>query len=353
MSQEPVAAPLQPVEYLYGSAMLRPLRLAYGLAPLIAVLEHHGAAVAPLLEAARIPRFALEEPSYRIRFEQELAFIRSALASLNLPTAGLEVGQQYNLALFGVLGLAASCAPTVRELFRTVPSFPVLCWGSIEQAVWRDGSDEYVAFYANDAVGDCATFFIERDITAVLCLFRQTLGEHVRPVSVRFARPAPPDREPYERFFACPISYADAVNQIRFESSVWNAEPPQANPMAYRYFINQCRQLSDALEAPLRYAEVVRTRLRLAPRIPTFEALTADLQLSRRSLQRRLAEEGTSYSALLAEVRTERAIEMIARGGMPNEEIARCLGFADGSAFSRAFASWTGRSPSAYRKQRD
>ena len=47
------------------------------------------------------------------------------------------------------------------------------------------------------------------------------------------------------------------------------------------------------------------------------------------------------------------SIEMIARGGMPNEEIARCLGFADGSAFSRAFASWTGRSPSAYRKQRD
>ena len=115
-------APAQAV-YLYGSTMLRPLRLAYGLAPVIAILDKHGHALEPLLSAAKIPRFALEEPGYRIRFEQELAFIRSTLRRLRLPAAGLEVGQQFNLALFGVLGLAAACAPNVREVFRTVPSF--------------------------------------------------------------------------------------------------------------------------------------------------------------------------------------------------------------------------------------
>lgn len=56
----------------------------------------------------------------------------------------------YNLALFGVLGLAASSAPTVRDLFRLVPTYPELAWGCVEQAVWREDDEEYVAFYAND-----------------------------------------------------------------------------------------------------------------------------------------------------------------------------------------------------------
>jgi AraC-like DNA-binding protein len=341
-------SPLRLAEYLFGSSMLRPLRLAYGLTPVIAVLEQHGQAIEPLLAAARIPRFAIEEPSYRIRFEQELEFIRSALVCLALPTAGLEIGRQYNLALFGVLGLAASCAPTVRELFRTVPAFPTLCWGAIEQAVWRDGDGEYVAFYPNDAVGDCGAFFVERDTTATLCLFRQTLGEQLTPLSVRFAHAAPRDPRPYQDFFRCPVSFDDAVNQIRFEAAVWNAAPPQANAMSYRFFTNQCRRLSAVMEAPLSYADVVRERLRASVTMPALDELVAELHLTNRTLQRRLAEESTSYSALLAEVRGERAREMIARGGMGNEEIARCLGFADASAFSRAFKGWTGCSPQAY-----
>ena len=94
----------QQPEYLFGSSMLRPVRLAFGLAPVITVLEARGHAVQPLLEAADIPRFALEEPSCRIPFEKELRFTRLALTALKLPHAGLLVGQGYHLVQFGVLG---------------------------------------------------------------------------------------------------------------------------------------------------------------------------------------------------------------------------------------------------------
>lgn len=94
----------QQPEYLFGSTMLRPVRLAFGLAPVITVLEARGHAVQPLLEAADIPRFALEEPSHGIPFEKELRFTRLALTALKLPHAGLLVGQGYHLVQFGVLG---------------------------------------------------------------------------------------------------------------------------------------------------------------------------------------------------------------------------------------------------------
>jgi AraC-like DNA-binding protein len=73
------------------------------------------------------------------------------------------------------------------------------------------------------------------------------------------------------------------------------------------------------------------------------------LHLTTRTLQRRLDEEGTSFSALLAEVRRERALELMRRSGMDNAAIAWTLGFEDASAFSRAFKSWTGLSPRQHR----
>lgn len=337
-------------QYLFGSSMLRPVRLAFGLAPIITVLEARGHAVQPLLEAADIPRFALEEPSYRIPFEKELRFTRLALTTLKLPHAGLLVGQGYHLVQFGVLGLAASCAPNARELFHTILIHPVLAWGCIELSFWRDGDEEYVSYEENAEVGDCAAFFVERDTTSTLTLLRQTLGAELKPLCVDFAHLPPPEVSAYEAFFGCPVNFGAAANQIRFARAVWDRAPPQANAMSYRFFDNQCQRLAAVMDEPLRYAGVLRSRLRSATPVPSLSEVVASLHLTTRTLQRRLDEEGTSFSAVLTAVRRERAMELMARSHLDNSAIAQTLGFEDASAFSRAFKSWTGRSPREYKR---
>ena len=332
-------------EYLFGGPMLQPYRLAYGLSPVIEVLEAAGHPIDVSLAAAGIPRFALEEPSYRIIYDQEFAFIRHALARLQLPHAGIAVGRRYHLALFGVLGLAASCAPTMRDMFRCVPTYPALAWGCIEEAVWREGDEEYVAFYENDEVGDLGPFFAERDVTALLTLFRQTLGEGLVPLAVHFRRAAPTDLRPYHDFFRCPVRFGAELNHLRFPRAVWEAQPPQANAMSFRFFSNQCRRLTAVMAEPLSYADVVRGRLRAATPIPSLMELVTELHLTKRTLQRRLDDEGTSFSVLLSEIRRERAAELMGRGDLRQGEIAWRLGFEDASAFSRAFKSWTGQPP--------
>ena len=337
-------------QYLFGSSMLRPTRLAFGLAPVITVLEAHGHAVAPLLAAADIPRFALEEPSFRIAFEKELRFVRLALMSLKLPSAGLLVGQGYHLVQFGVLGLAASCAPTVRELFHTILIHPTLAWGCIELSFWRDGDEEYVSFDETVEVADCAAFFVERDTTATLTLLRQTLGAALQPLSVHFRHLPPPVIEVYEAFFGCPVSFGAGANLIRFKRTTWDRAPPQANAMSYRFFDNQCRRLAAVMDEPLCYADVVRSRLRSATPMASLPEIVQSLHLTTRTLQRRLDEEGTNFSAILADVRRARAMELMARSQLGNSAIALTLGFEDASAFSRAFKSWTGQSPRDYRR---
>lgn len=337
-------------EYLFGTMMWTPIRLAYGLLPVLRVLQSHGVAAAPLLEAADIPRFALEEPSYRIRLEQEIEFTRLALASLQLPDAGLVVGQRYHLAMFGVLGLAAASAASTCELFRIMLAYPALAWGLNEVSGWRDGNCGHLVFDERSTFTDCGSFFVDRDMTCALTLLRDALGAQVGPYAVTVRHEPPADRTGYTEFFGCAVSFGAVDNLLCFDAATWHAQPPQADEMSLRFFENQCRRISEVLQQSLAYTDIVRHRLRWATPMPSLSDVAQSLHLTTRTVQRRLAAEGEQYSGLLREVRRERASELLARGNLALDEIAWRLGFRDAVAFSHAFKRWMGVSPSVYRE---
>jgi AraC-like DNA-binding protein len=81
---------------------------------------------------------------------------------------------------------------------------------------------------------------------------------------------------------------------------------------------------------------------------PSKGMIARQLAMSPRNLQRRLAEEGQTFQALLDEARMTLARSYIEEGRLSVTEIAFVLGFADTSAFSRAFKRWTGKSPRAH-----
>jgi AraC-like DNA-binding protein len=78
-------------------------------------------------------------------------------------------------------------------------------------------------------------------------------------------------------------------------------------------------------------------------------SVARSLGLSPRSLQRRLADEGTRYNDLVDEVRRQFAELYLARPRLAVSEVAYLVGFTDPSAFFKAFRRWTGLTPSDYR----
>jgi AraC-like DNA-binding protein len=90
---------------------------------------------------------------------------------------------------------------------------------------------------------------------------------------------------------------------------------------------------------------------RMANELPTLATTAADVRVPERTLQRRLAEEGVSHSALVDDVRRALAVKYLGSANVSVTEIAYMLHFADPTVFSRAFKRWTGESPAAYRKR--
>ncbi|MEM9122230.1 MAG: AraC family transcriptional regulator ligand-binding domain-containing protein [Pseudomonadota bacterium] len=329
--------------------MVTSVRLAIGLLPLVQALDAAGEPVDAILEDAGIPRFALDEPSYRITFEQELTFTRMALAHLKMPDLGLEIGRKYHISMLGTLGLAASTAPTAVDVFHTALAFPLRTWSVFHISTWRDQHHGFLVMAPDHDLQGSEDYFTVRDVACAVTLLRDVIGKDASPNLVQFALPKPASLAPYEQFFACEVRFEQEQNETRYPLAIWREPLPQANGMLHRFFASQCRDLSNAMSHPLSYADIVSGRLRSATPIPTLREIAEDLHLAERTLQRRLADEGVGFSDLLREVRRERAEDYLCRTRMPMDEIAERLGYADAVAFSRAFKGWTGQSPRAFR----
>lgn len=81
----------------------------------------------------------------------------------------------------------------------------------------------------------------------------------------------------------------------------------------------------------------------------SIEAVAGNFNMSVRTLQRKLKEEGISYLVIVEEVRKTLAIHYIENSSSSVKEIAAIIGYSEPSAFVRAFKKWTGITPSAYR----
>jgi len=139
-----------------------------------------------------------------------------------------------------------------------------------------------------------------------------------------------------------------ATTSLEFAAPGLDAPLPRRDPDLACYFDEQLAPHRDrsARAAARRAVEDHLARGAL----PTEERIAEALQTSCRSLRRHLAQEGTSLRQLLDEVRLDRAAVELAHGEDSLSDLAAALGFSDQTAFTRAFARWTGRSPGAVRR---
>ena len=83
----------------------------------------------------------------------------------------------------------------------------------------------------------------------------------------------------------------------------------------------------------------------------TAEQIARHLAMSKRSLQRRLSEEGVSFKDVLEDTRRALSMNYLTNTNMSMQEIAYLLGFRDPSSFFRAFRGWTGKTPQSLRDE--
>lgn len=183
-------------------------------------------------------------------------------------------------------------------------------------------------------------------------ILRQLLGPNWQALGVYLERQRPVRVAQFARSFSGRVHFSQDFSGIVFDP----ADLDRPNLMADAALRPYAAQLLAALpgpgDAPL--AERIRRLLRamLAGRRCTAPLVAERLGLSRRTMERRLAAEDTTFHALLDEVRGEMARGQLAGTARSNAEIAELLGFASSAAFTAWFAAGHGLPPQAWRRRR-
>ena len=178
------------------------------------------------------------------------------------------------------------------------------------------------------------------------------IDQRIDVTSATCAGPKPEFLAGMRHFFRCPVEYGQTVNSVTFSVRHLDAELVR-DEKALEEFLKLAPyyMVIEPLLSTLSITHRIRGILGCDFRqeMPSFEGLTVLLNMSARTLRRRLDKEGTSYQRIKDNARRDVAISMLSRDRLTVSEVAEQVGFSDPSAFHRSFKKWTGESPGSYR----
>ncbi len=281
----------------------------------------------------------------RVPLERQDELWEGLCAASADPLLGLRLGSALQVGHLDMVGaLLMSCETFGEALEALLEYYPIIAEGS-EFTLHRKGGQAVLAYRPSYRAHRAER--VEAVLASLVHLTAWITGGHVRPVAMRISHAARGPGESYRALLGLLPAFAAAENVLVFAEGDLAVPLIQANaPMR-----EHLRQLADAQLQRLgaqSLAARVQTVLREHPRWGK-ERIAEGLGLSGRHLNRRLAEEGSSFKLLREQVLHAMAEQWL-RGPARVAEVAGRLGFSDESAFAKAFRRWSGMTPGQFRQ---
>ena len=308
----------------------------------------------PLLQDYGLDAARLAEPRARLSIPRYMRLGQAAIQLSGDTALGLEMGRLQAPPHLGLAGVTAAQAPTVREAARTLIRFEPLYATNYRgsSSFEEDAAGAWLCFYSISPYNAYNRFVVDTVLAGWNSQLTCIAAQPIRPSVVQIEFDAPDHIQRYEALFDCPVEFSAASNRLRLNQETLSLRNPEHCPGTWQHLLELC----DTELEQLTRTRSLRERLTqlLGPLLkgqePDLPQLADRLQMPVWTLRRKLAEEGTSYRAILNDTRRDLAMAYIRDTESAFGEIAWLLGFSSAEAFQRAFKRWSGQTPGEYRR---
>lgn len=269
------------------------------------------------------------------------------------PDFGLHAGEATPMGTYDVLDYVVASSRTFGEALRAFARYYRLMTDHVELA-FEAGPDvariiQHVRVPASPGTRHAWECFL----AAIIDRIRGGVGAAYAPKWVSFVHPEPADTSEHRRLFRAPLRFSQAHNEIAIERALAEAPIPSADPVLRSILARYADQLIVKIPPSDDIAQLARSSvLELLASDASLERVAQRLKMSRRTLQRRLTDAGTSFQDVVDAARRELSLRYLDDPKVSLSEIAFLLGFSQPNAFHRAFRRWTGKPPATYRNER-
>ena len=269
------------------------------------------------------------------------------------PCFALRLPEFFQPSAYSALGLALASSRNINNALQRSIRYYQLTTDAAELSLQENDSFIELIFTIPPSHDTVAVEAIEAFTATIIGLFRTMTWEGFSPVAVEYKHGKDTGAEQYENFFGCAVTFNQSVTKVVFTKEQLAIELAFPNPSLAATLDEWMTQYLAQFRVDLVSTKVQSYLLNHITLGNTDQkSVAADLALSVRALQRKLKEEGTSFSKLFDNCRRQLAIKFISQKKIPLIEVTYMLGFSDQSNFSRAFRRWTDMTPHEYQEQR-
>ncbi len=268
---------------------------------------------------------------------------------------GLHLGEGLGLSAAGLIGQITQTSSTVKEALEYCCEFANLGCSELPMSLSRSGEYYKIKLQSNPLWEQQSPVAYRHTAEGVLAFTLRECEALTRtahhPVAVHLPWKHAAHEQEYQRVFGAPVRFQQGEFAILLHPSQVEASIKTADYQLLRLLVAHAEEKSAQWKRQHGFSNVVRQSMiqLIRPEFPTIEQVAQHLNLSLRTLQRRLSGEGLTYKLLMEEVRKDFAMSYLRKQELSVSEIAYLLGYADTSAFSRAFKRWSDVSPQQWR----
>ncbi|WP_199611119.1 AraC family transcriptional regulator [Flocculibacter collagenilyticus] len=290
----------------------------------------------------------------------------------NNPLFGLMLSQYHDFLMLGPLGLLISQAETCEEILHIAQQYVHLHAQGVEIEVKLTNEHIYLCYQVKLAELNHCQQLVELGMGVILQAFNKLFSPTSKPNWIQFSCPPPTHKQDYLSHLDLPVHFSANCNAIVFDIALLKQSPIEQKAQLKQHFLSQLTprtndaqqntthssmlhenifldETSSSNTLPLDYVRKILGDMLISSDM-TLQTTASLVNIHPRTLQRRLQEHQLTFRQLLDEVRLMHAKQHLRFSKMRILDLALNLGYADATAFSRAFKRLTGSSPATWRK---
>jgi len=251
----------------------------------------------------------------------------------------------------GVLFTAMANCDTVGDALATMCRYHDVAADAVKPRFINTEGVLEITWEVLGGANDLPRHMAEAVAASFVLTIRRLTGRSVDPAEARFHHPPPEATDEHERIFNCPVSFNQPRTALIYDGAV--SDMPVVMPdrrlreTLVTYLEESLQRLKESDTFSARVLRILGSLLPGTP--PSLDRVAERMGVSPRTVQGRLMEEETSFRELVDGLRRELSYRYLGNPDYSINEVAFLLGYAEQSAFTRAFRRWTGTSPGVYR----
>jgi AraC-like DNA-binding protein len=306
-----------------------------------------------LLAAAGLPAEVLDDPDMLISRAAIASLLERSATVLHCPDFGMRLAARQGIDILGPLALEIRNCPTVADALASVSKYVAAIRPGLEVTTESDRRAGTTFVRVSLVTGHAGNIsqLLELTMSVAQGILTLLSGGQAKALRISFEHGSVAALASYQAIFGVNVRFNCEHSGFLFRSAdlalpIANGDP-LLHKIAQAYLDTHFAAPDTAVTARIR--ALVPTLL--APGMCHHIRVAKTIGLHPRTMQRRLSEEGTSFAAIVDEVRYELAQRFLGQAHVPLNRIAELLGYTEPSVFSRSCRRWFGATPSELRRR--